>query len=190
MRTKLKWHLLIVPCIALLAPATADAQYVNNPTSTDIIKALKPKPQPPRARTLIGAQKPRGIGVEEGDTTEPPPSINLQVNFEFDSSNLTNDARLTLKALGDALQAKDLAGLRFRIVGHTDAVGTAEYNMDLSKRRAEAVRSHLVQFYSIESKRLEAEGKGKTELIDSANPEDGINRRVQIITLTQEARGR
>jgi len=190
MRPKLRWHLLIVPCALLLAPVTVDAQSFSNPTSADIIKALKPKPKPPRARTLVGAQKPRGIGVEGGETTEPPQSINLQVNFEFDSSNLTNDARLTLKALGDAMQAKDLAGLRFRIVGHTDAVGTVDYNLDLSKRRAEAVRSHLVQFYSIDAKRLEAEGKGKSELIDTANPEDGINRRVQIITLSQEARGR
>jgi outer membrane protein OmpA-like peptidoglycan-associated protein len=175
-------------CAILLLAMPAIAQVSNNPTAGDIVRALTPKLKKPAVRGL-GAPN-RGITVEGGDTTSPPPSIDLQVNFEFDSSNLTNDARLTLKVLGEALKAKELESLRFRITGHTDSKGTAEYNLDLSKRRAEAVRSHLVQFYAIAAARLEADGKGKTQLIDPSHPENGINRRVQIQTLGSQISGR
>ncbi len=167
--------------VFLLAAGTPLPSVAQNPNATDIVRALTPKPRAPAVRGL--GTPNRGITVEGGEATSPPPSIDLQVNFEFDSSNLTNDARLTLMALGDALKTKELATLRFRIIGHTDSRGTAEYNMDLSKRRAETVRSHLMQFHSIAADRLEAEGKGKTELIDPNNPEAGINRRVQILTI-------
>lgn len=179
-----------IPVLLLLAISTSApfAQDRPNPTVSEIVRALSVKPKRPVVRGL-GPQS-RGISVEGGEPASPQaPSIDLQVNFEFDSSNLTNDARLTLKPLGEAMRTKDLANLRFRIIGHTDARGTAEYNMDLSKRRAEAVRSHLVQFQQIAADRLESEGKGKTELIDPAHPEAGINRRVQIITLGTQVSG-
>jgi len=164
----------------LLMAVPSELVAQAGPSAADIVQALKPKPKPPAVRGLAGS---RGITVEGGDAPAPPPSINLQVNFEFDSSNLTNDAQLTLKALGEALKSKDLAGLRFRVIGHTDSRGSAEYNMDLSRRRADAVRAYLTQYYAITGDRLEAEGKGKTELIDPSNPESGLNRRVQVITI-------
>lgn len=178
----------VLGVVYALAVGTAPAQNSPNPSASEIVRALTPKA--PR-QAVRGLRAPnRGISVEGEPQTSASPSIDLQVNFEFDSSNLTNDAQLTLKTLGEALKAKELASLRFRIVGHTDSRGTAEYNMDLSQRRANAVRSYLMQFQSIAGDRLEAEGKGKTELIDAANPEAGINRRVQIITLGAQVSGR
>ena len=169
---------LAVGLMLMNSPSALLAQA--GPSAADIVQALKPKPKAPAVRGLAGN---RGITVEGGDTTAPPPSIDLQVNFEFDSSNLTNDAQLSLKALGEALKSKDLAGLRFRLIGHTDSRGTAEYNMELSRRRANTVRAYLTQYHSITGDRLEAEGRGKTELIDRSNPESGLNRRVQVITI-------
>ena len=49
----------------------------------------------------------------------------------------------TLDALGKALSSADLANYRFRIEGHTDTVGSKEYNRSLSERRAEAVVSYI-----------------------------------------------
>ena len=78
-----------------------------------IIRALV---APPPAAITRGVRPPqdRGIAVEGGaEQNRAPPSINLQVNFEYDSANLTNDGLLILKALGEALSDKRLAKARF-----------------------------------------------------------------------------
>ena len=68
----------------------------------------------------------------------------------------------------------------------TDARGGDAYNTHLSPRRANAVRSRLIQFHNIDGGRLTAEGRGRRELKDPARPEDGVNRRVQIKTITDK----
>lgn len=169
--------LAVLALAAVLASAPDPVRAQDRPSAADIVRALKPPP-------LTRSWKPvsRGITVEGPAVPEAPPSIDLQVNFEYDTSNLTNDAIITLKALGEALRTEDLAGLQFRIVGHTDGRGSDAYNLELSRRRAEAVRAHLVQFHAVEGGRLATEGRGKRDLLLAANPEDGINRRVQIVT--------
>jgi OmpA-OmpF porin, OOP family len=149
-----------------------------------IVRALSPKPKAPLTRGYNQGPS-RGIAVEGGDTKEDPaPSIDLYVHFEFDQSALTmSDAQFTVDTLGRALKDVRLASLRFEIIGHTDGRGTDEYNLALSRKRAEAVRSRLIQFHGIDASKLKAEGKGRRELKDPARPEDGINRRVQIRSL-------
>jgi outer membrane protein OmpA-like peptidoglycan-associated protein len=88
-----------------------------------------------------------------------------------------------LKRLGAALKDTRLSGYRFRIAGHTDARGSQEYNQKLSERRAGAVRNYIVFQYDLEPDRIETVGFGKSQLLDSSKPEDGINRRVQVINL-------
>jgi outer membrane protein OmpA-like peptidoglycan-associated protein len=107
----------------------------------------------------------------------------MTINFEFDSARLTNDGMLSLRALGQALSDKRLSGMQFQIAGHTDDVGTEEYNQQLSEHRAQAVVTHLVNFYGISADRLKAVGYGKTRLLDTKDPKDPINRRVEIINL-------
>ena len=65
--------------------------------------------------------------------------------------------------------------------GHTDATGSDPYNQALSERRADAVRDYLVEQHHIEPQRLVAVGKGKKDLLDPANPEAAVNRRVRVI---------
>ena len=170
---------------ALLLPTTA--AFAVDPDS--IVRALMPKPkaqapQGPVTRSF-GAGPSRGIEIEGGDQKpEAAPHIDLQVNFEYDQSALTmSDARLTLDALGKALKDPRLASMKFEIIGHTDARGEANYNMDLSRKRAEAVKQYLVQFHKIDAASLRAEGKGRTQLKDPAHPEDPINRRVEVRTV-------
>ncbi len=167
-------RILIVCAVAALAASPPPAAAQGTPGSEEIIKKLEPQP---RTRSL----KPRGVKVEEGPNPEGPPSINLYINFEFNSDKLGTDAQIVLRNLGQALKDPRLAKFRFTIAGHTDAVGDAAYNQTLSERRAKAVQDYLVFHYGIDLQRLKSVGYGKTRLLDSAKPADGVNRRVQIV---------
>ena len=67
--------------------------------------------------------------------------------------------------------------------GHTDASGTENYNMILSKKRAGAVKNYLIKYYNISANRLLAKGKGETALLNNALPDSAANRRVRIINI-------
>ncbi|WP_162375546.1 OmpA family protein [Ancylobacter sp. TS-1] len=165
--------LVLCGLIAASVAPTASAQSAN-PSADDIVEALVPSG--PRG---LGMRSLRGIEETPGTETGPP-SIDLYINFKLNSAELEPEALRTLRVLGQALQSPKLKESRILIVGHTDAKGSATYNQELSVRRANAVRSVLVGAFDIEADRLTAEGKGATQLKDSANPEDGINRRVEI----------
>ncbi len=70
-----------------------------------------------------------------------------------------------------------------KIVGHTDNKGTAEYNLDLSSRRATNVVAALTAVYGVAPDRLSSEGAGLTQPVASNDTEDGRakNRRVELI---------
>jgi outer membrane protein OmpA-like peptidoglycan-associated protein len=150
---------------------TANPANAEDPSTEDVVKALVPKKQ---------FRGPRGLMIE-GE--EKPPSIDLHIPFEYDSDKLTTEALLILKRLGAALKDSRLNGYRFKIAGHTDAKGSIEYNQKLSERRAAAVRNYLVFQYDLEADRIETMGYGKSQLVDPSRPEDGINRRVQVINI-------
>ncbi|WP_110687407.1 OmpA family protein [Salinicola aestuarinus] len=64
------------------------------------------------------------------------------VNFEFDSAQLTSSAESILDSVSSKLMSNDQ--LRIRLEGHTDSIGSASYNKDLSQRRADSVKAYLV----------------------------------------------
>jgi outer membrane protein OmpA-like peptidoglycan-associated protein len=163
---------LLFVCAIVCGLVVGEAALAQEPSTEDVVKALVP------TKKLRG---PRGLITIEGE--DKPPSINLYIPFEYNSDNLSTEALLTLKRLGAALKDTRLSGYRFKIAGHTDAKGSMEYNQKLSERRAEAVRSYLVFQYDLEPDRIEAAGFGKTQLLDPSKPDDGINRRVQVINL-------
>ncbi len=165
-------------------------------TSEDFIRALKPdRPQ--------GDEKPRtrGLALGTGDTTAAPapapapshgtpapqpkaaPRISFQVEFAFNSAELTPKATGILNELGRALTSPDLAAYRFQLTGHTDGVGNPDYNLALSKRRAASVRDYLTRTFGVSSGRLVAIGRGSQQLLDPANPASDVNRRVEIVNL-------
>ncbi len=88
--------------------------------------------------------------------------------------------------LGKALSDSSLRGARFEIAGHTDAVGSVEYNQRLSEARAGTVRDYLLAHAGLDPQKLVAIGFGKLKLYDTANPTAGINRRVQITRLSSK----
>jgi outer membrane protein OmpA-like peptidoglycan-associated protein len=124
----------------------------------------------------------------EGETVVVVPAwaIDLEVYFEFGSARLTRRTREDLRALGRALASRELAPFRYLIAGHTDGVGDPRDNLDLSRRRAFAVKAHLVDNFPIDPRRLRAVGFGDMRLKRPERPEAAINRRVEVILILPE----
>jgi len=90
-------------------------------------------------------------------------AIHLIVNFEFNSSKILPEYNDSLKSVAEQMQKSP--ELEFLIVGHTDEVGSDAYNMKLSKRRAESVKTWFVKNGKIPASKIKTVGKGETELI-------------------------
>lgn len=103
------------------------------------------------------------------------------IHFDFDSDAVRADSKPTLDEIATLL--RNDPGLRLSVVGHTDAKGGADYNRDLSRRRAASVLSALVGSYSIDAGRLDSRGAGAAEPVASNDDEDGRarNRRVELV---------
>ncbi len=105
--------------------------------------------------------------------------------YEHDSADLKPAAITALQKLGELVKRNPNA--TFVIEGHTDATGSDDYNLDLSKRRAESVKQWLVANMGIAPERIETVGLGSTKLIvsgDKGIDEQQPNRRVEIVIKT------
>jgi OmpA-OmpF porin, OOP family len=198
---------LIAPFVAVpLMFASLPAFAQGNPSADQIINSLKPSgnlvlggtrgirlapgdaaaPAPVQQQPRIASNRP--VAVPAAASVPAPtsgPAINLTVNFANGSAELTPDAMRTLDELGRALASKDLAAYRFRIEGHTDTVGSRDYNRSLSERRAQAVVGYVAGKYGVDPSRLQAIGMGEDGLLvpTPAQTAEPRNRRVQVINL-------
>lgn len=109
--------------------------------------------------------------------------FNIEIVFDFNSDRIRPESYETVGVIADALHTPYLAGQKFFVVGHTDAKGGREYNLELSQRRAEAVMDALVTTFRVPAERLEAVGLGEEQLRDPAQPDAAVNRRVQLINV-------
>jgi outer membrane protein OmpA-like peptidoglycan-associated protein len=103
------------------------------------------------------------------------------IYFTFNSDVLRPESEPTLKEIADVL--KKHSDWKLGVNGHTDGIGSDDYNLDLSKRRAAAVRAALVTRYGIAGTRLTTAGYGKTEPKDTNATLEGRakNRRVELV---------
>ncbi|MGE5108186.1 MAG: OmpA family protein [Sphingobacteriales bacterium] len=103
--------------------------------------------------------------------------------FDVNSDNIKPESYGTLKEMANVL--KENPDLKVKIVGHTDADGKEDANLDLSKRRAAAVKEALAKEFGIDESRMETDGKGKSEPIDKNDNPAGKanNRRVEFIKI-------
>jgi outer membrane protein OmpA-like peptidoglycan-associated protein len=108
----------------------------------------------------------------------PPNSLSLPVRFEFDSTTISALGREQLDALADGIKLLPPAR-QVVIEGHTDARGPDDYNQELSRRRATAVKRYLVDAHGIDPARLHDTGFGKRQPIVDTDPFAAANRRVQ-----------
>lgn len=116
------------------------------------------------------------------ESTGPKAAAFQSIQFEFNSDKLTPAARGTLDTIASVLQEAYFDKSKFVIEGHTDAVGSAEYNQVLSERRAQAVVDYLTQ-HGVATGKLTASGKGESDPYDPANPSAGVNRRVVVLNM-------
>jgi len=173
----------VAGAVALAPGAEAQERLTNfagrTPTTQELIEALRPAAVASRPRTRAINLAPMLAAAGTTGTAAPGAKASLdQIHFEFDSSRLTPAAQRILARVGEALASSALAGASFVVEGHTDAQGSDEYNYQLSVRRAESVKQHLVARHGIPAVRLNAVGNGETDLLDQADPESAANRRV------------
>ena len=102
------------------------------------------------------------------------------VNFAFDSAVLKPSAKEKIEKAVAHVQG--LPDETFELLGHTDSIGTEEYNMGLSQRRVDAVRNAMIKL-GVAPERLTARGYGETKPIATNSTKEGraANRRVELL---------
>jgi OOP family OmpA-OmpF porin len=132
--------------------------------------------------------------VMEQEVTADPDAMASDINatghftvygiyFDHDSYVVKSESEPALLAIAKMLKANE--NLNVYVVGHTDATGGPAYNMELSRKRAQAVADQLVKQYSISPKRLKAEGVGSLSPVSTNRTEEGkrLNRRVELVEM-------
>ena len=126
-------------------------------------------------RLAVGAADTRNKLITEGKF------VTRGILFDVNSDKIKPESAGALKDIAGVL--KENAGIKVKIVGHTDADGDDKANMELSKRRAAAVKNHLVKDYGLDEASLSTEGKGESQPADKNPTPEGKanNRRVEFI---------
>jgi outer membrane protein OmpA-like peptidoglycan-associated protein len=163
-----------------LPPEEGRTEPAKLPETSIPQAAVSLSPGPPAAPVETAAPAPVAVS---------PPSVDLEVHFNYKSVTITPQAVDVLTVLGRALSDKRLSGQIFLIAGHTDAKGGAAYNLKLSQGRAEAVRKFLIKHFSVQPNTLIAEGYGYRQLKNASMPFAEENRRVQVTNITQQTQG-
>ena len=194
-----------------LGVGTASAQN-KNVTEDQIVRALAPEKKPLTRGLSVGpkqavdpavaaaegsfVQKIRGRSTRSLSLAEreeiaaivkDKPKIDLEINFDYNSADISAKSLASVQALGSALTNADLRGSTFVVAGHTDASGGEAYNQDLSERRADAIKRYLVDKYGINGADLVTVGYGESKLKDPSQPMAEANRRVQVVNMENKA---
>jgi OOP family OmpA-OmpF porin len=131
---------------------------------------------------------PRGIKVDRVGCPVPIPkkvSITLLVEFDFDKDVVKPQYHNDIEKVANFLKAYPKTS--GELEGHTDSMGSEEYNKTLSERRAESVKKYLVDNFNVDAARLSTMGYGESNPVASNETDDGRqkNRRVvaNIVTI-------
>lgn len=123
---------------------------------------------------------PGSVVDPKGCPVELTAQVIKGVNFELDSAVLLPESKLILDETAKSLKAMQDPNLLVEIGGHTDPIGTREYNLKLSQQRAEAVRQYLIS-KDVPAGQLKAQGYGETQPVADNETDEGRarNRRVE-----------
>jgi OmpA-OmpF porin, OOP family len=131
---------------------------------------------------LLGPIRVAAGGRDLYDRLERDGRVSTQgILFATNSDRIRPESTPTLHEIGTMLQQHERLSLR--IEGHTDAEGDEDYNLELSRRRAAAVKRHLVEHFGIDAGRLSTDGYGESKpAADNATAEGRqANRRVDLV---------
>ena len=183
----------------------------KNVSESEILRALVPEKKPLTRGLSVGPQQvdqaavaaegqfvqkirgraTRSLTISEREEiaamVKDKPKIDLEINFDYNSADISTRSMQSVQALGRALSGSELKGSTFVVAGHTDAAGGEGYNQDLSERRAESIKRYLVDKYGINGADLVAVGYGKSKLKDPNQPMAEANRRVQVVNMENKA---
>ena len=112
----------------------------------------------------------------------PVGHADLSISFVTGSAELTASGKKLAETFMEALRAPQLAGKRFMIAGHTDAVGARDYNLNLSERRAQAMVDFLVAQGASRSQ-FDVKGFGFDRPLPRTSANSPSNRRVEVVKL-------
>jgi outer membrane protein OmpA-like peptidoglycan-associated protein len=199
---------LSIMTIGAALSMTAGMAAAGDTVSADtILNALKPKPgvsrglsSGPQQPVDVAAQakessfvstlrnrKTRSLSIGErqeiAELAATKPKIDLEIQFDYNSADISKNSVTAVQELGKALSDASLKGSTFVVAGHTDAIGGEAYNQDLSERRADTIKKYLTEKYGITGSDLVTVGYGKTRPKDANAPMDPANRRVQVVNM-------
>ena len=199
---------LSIMTIGAALSMTAGMAAAGDTVSADtILNALKPKPGVSRGLST-GPQQPVDVAVQAKEATfvntlrnrktrslsigerqeiaelaATKPKIDLEIQFDYNSADISKNSVTAVQELGKALSDASLKGSTFVVAGHTDAIGGESYNQELSERRADTIKRYLTEKYGIAGTDLVTVGYGKTKPKDPNAPMDPTNRRVQVVNM-------
>ncbi len=109
--------------------------------------------------------------------------VTNSIVYDTNSATIKSESDETIKMVGNMLQ--DNNSLKIKITGFTDSDGDDKKNLELSKKRAAAVKDRLVKTYGIDTSRIQTEGKGEANPISTHDTPEGkaANRRVEFVKI-------
>lgn len=137
-------------------------------------------------RDSVGSMSELSLPSDENEKSEvrrpEVNGVNLNIQFDFDKAVISKESYPILDAFGEAMNSPELKGQRIIIAGHTDAKGSAEYNLNLSKERAESVKQYLIKNWNLSPSQVDVVGYGQSRPITVGNDPESMqkNRRVEI----------
>ena len=182
----------IVACAPIVGTGPLQAQSpLKKPAGHAAGKLPKKSPKAPLIRReeiierLKGTRKPGSgrFGGLQKKIDQMYPKLSFEIHFAHDSAEILPESYPQLDEVARAILSPELAPYLFEIGGHTDTMGDAAYNLDLSRKRAEAVKRYLLEhFPKISATRLKAVGYGETKPLvepDDTPEKRARNRRVE-----------
>jgi outer membrane protein OmpA-like peptidoglycan-associated protein len=168
---------------SLFGKTEVKSKSLTFPTTTEeIIKELGIKPSGPAFQK--GARGLGGIADDE-QAIAAAPKVGALILFDFDSDGIKIESLPLLQEFGKALQNDHLKDAVLIVAGYTDSTGSDEYNLALSRRRAEAVKTFLISQYRLPENQLLVKFYGENKPLESNETTEGRakNRRVEFIRI-------
>ncbi len=150
-------------CNTYVIPASEIGMYISN------------------IRIASGTADARSLLVK--DLLEKGTASTSDILFDVNKDIIKKESFAVVNQIGEALKANP--SIKIKIIGHTDADGKAADNLSLSKRRAEAVSSYLINNFGVDETRITTDGKGSAMPVADNSTAEGKakNRRVEFIKL-------
>lgn len=136
-----------------------------------------------RRTARFGGNGTRRFAASRTPVTVGAARTDLMLTFDYNSASMTRAAEARARGFAQALMMPELRDKRFVIEGHTDARGAREVNIDLSRKRAQAVADFLVS-QGVDRNRVEVKGVGPDKPLPGRSATADANRRVEAVLLS------